>query len=373
MQIAPWSIVLFAAIFWALPLIGLFFARFITILLLIYLAVLLSTFLTPIVNRLEKAHIHRGIGILLVYIGVLAVLFFVVWLAIPLFIRETQALINNLPMYLRRFSGPLHKIGITLPSGSKALDLRSILMDALSGGHASVSGVAGTAVGVVISISTALVEILAILTMAFFLTVQKTLTEDLVNVLVPPNYRERWFYLMSRMGERMGGWVIGQLVITVYYFIAFGAGLTILHIPNAISIAAITGVLEIIPFVGGIMGVTLAALVAFTVSITDVIWVVVLYIIVTNVEAHILVPNIYGRFVRVHPVLVIVALLFGAEAFGLVGAIVAVPIAAALQVIVENLYVKDVVKDAEDHPRPRLRRTLFDVTVLRRTRRHDRL
>lgn len=375
LRIDPWSVVLFAVVFWVLPLVGLFFARFINVLQVIFLAVLLSTFLTPIVNRLERLRIHRGIGILLVYLAVFAVLFFVVWLAIPLFINETQALINTLPAELSRFSGPLHRIGISLPTHAGQINIRSLLSDALGGGgKLSVQGVAGTALGVAMSVGTLAVEVLAILALAFFLTVQRTLTEDLVNALVPPDYRARWFSIMSRMGERMGGWVIGQVIVTIYYFIAFGVGLTIIHLPNALSIAAITGVLEIIPFVGGFLGVVLAVLVALTVNVTTVIWVLVLYVVVTNVEAHVLVPNIYGRMVQIHPALVIAALLFGAEAFGLIGAIIAVPIAAALQVLVENLYVKDVVKEAEEHPRPHLRRPPFDVTVLRRrTRRHDRL
>lgn len=373
-QISPSSIILFAVVFWLAPLIGLFFSRFINILELIFLAVLLSTFLTPIVNRVEKLRIHRGIAIIFVYLVILAILAFVIRLAIPLVVDETQALISGLPTYLKRFSGPLRQIGITLPTQPSHFKISDVISHLLSGSGkaASVSDVAGTAVGAVMTVTTLGVELLAILTMAFFLTVRKTFTQDVVNALVPPQYRERWIEIMSAMGERMGGWVIGQVIITIYYFLAFGAGLTILHIPNALSIAAITGVLEIIPFVGGFLGTGIAVLVALTINIQTVIWVLVLYIIVTNVEAHILVPNIYGRTVHTHPVLVIIALLFGGEAFGFIGAIIAVPIAAALQVGVERLYVREVVQEAEEHPRPRRRSPFFDVTVLRRTRRHDR-
>lgn len=175
---------------------------------------------------------------------------------------------------------------------------------------------------------------------------------------------------MSLMGERMGGWVIGQIIITIYYALAFGLCLTLLGLPDAIGIAVITGALEIIPFVGGFIGAALAVLVALTVNPTLVIWVVILYLIVTNVEAHILVPLIYGRAVHVHPFLVIVALLFGAEAFGILGAIIAVPIAAALQVAVQGIYVKDVVEPAEkEQARWGGKRPIIDLARLARLRR----
>src|SRR5579884_3229600 len=89
-RIALPSIAIFAVIFWIMPLIGLWFAQYIDILLVVFLAVLFSTFLTPVVNLLERLHIHRGIGIVLIYLFVLGVLYGVVSLALPLFTSETQ-------------------------------------------------------------------------------------------------------------------------------------------------------------------------------------------------------------------------------------------------------------------------------------------
>lgn len=184
-------------LFWALPLMDLFFARYIDIVLVVFLAILFSTFLTPVANGLERLHINRGIAILLVYLAILGVLYLVVSLAVPLFINETQALVNEIPAYLNRFSGPLHAIGLNLPKGGN-LNIRSILGGFLANGNHSVGGIAGTAIGVALSTATLAIEILAVLVMAFFLAVQKTFTRDLVNTLVPPAHRTRWITLMSR-------------------------------------------------------------------------------------------------------------------------------------------------------------------------------
>jgi predicted PurR-regulated permease PerM len=367
-RIAPSSIVVFAAVFWVMPLIGLFFAQYVDILLVVFLAVLLSTFLNPVVSTFERLHLHRGVSILLIYILILAVLGFVGSLAFPLFVDETQNLANSIPADLQHIAGPLHKIGITIPTGGgKGFDLKSIL----NGGQHQVTSVAGQAVGVIFSVGQVIVFLLSILVMAFFLTVRKTFTTDVVGVLVPPDYRRRTNYILSHMGERMGHWALGQIVITIYYAVAFSLGLTLLNVPYALSVGVITGLLEIIPFVGGFIGVALAILVALSISPLTVVWVIILYLIVTNVEAHILVPLVYGRAVHLHPFLVIVALLVGAKAFGLLGALIAVPLAAALQVGVENLYIKDVVEAAEQQAQPRLKRMTINLDGLRRRRRQN--
>jgi len=369
-RIAPSSIVLFAIVFWVVPLIGLFFTRFIDILLIIFLSILFSTFINPVVSFLERIHVHRGVGIILVYLFFAAALALIGRLAVPLFVDETQRLISALPADLRRLEGPLSRLGIQLPaiSNGQGINIRNLVNGLLNGSGRQITGIAGQAVGLAFTVGTLGVYLISILVMTFFLTVQRNFTADVVNALVPPPYRRRTAYILSRMGERMGNWVIGQVIITIYYAVCFSAGLAILNVPYAVSVGVITGVLEIIPFVGGFIGLVLAVVVAATVNFTLVIWVIVLYLVVTNVEAHILVPNIYGRVVNLHPFLVIVALLFGSEAFGLLGALIAVPIAAALQVAVEQLYIRDVVEAAAVPARPLRRRPWLDLTALRRMR-----
>jgi predicted PurR-regulated permease PerM len=367
-RVALSSIVTFCAVFWVLPLIGLFFSQYITILLVIFLAVLFSTFMSPVVNALGRLHINRGVVILLVYVLILVVLGFVGRLALPLFTGETQRLANTLPSDIQRLTGPLKQFGITIPGGSSGssggLNIQNILTGGSRGSAATT--VANTAVSLVFSVGQSAVFLLSILVMAFFLTVRRTFTADIVGALAPPAYRQRAASILSQMGERMGHWAIGQIIIVIYYAVAFSIGLTLLHVPYAFSIAVITGLLEIIPFVGGFIGLLLALVVAVTVSPITILWVIIMYLIITNVEAHILVPLVYGRAVHLHPFLVVAALLFGAEAFGLLGALIAVPLAAALQVGVENLYIKDVVEAAEQRQQHTDRRAAIDLAFLRR-------
>src|SRR5207248_10980754 len=183
-----------------------------------------------------------------------------------------------------RLADLLSRFGIRIPiNPATALSANGLVSSLFGdGGHAA-TGIAGAAVGVVLTIGTLLVAILAILVMTFLLTVRKTFTADLVNALLLPAYRKRTIYVLNRMGERMGGWVIGQVIVTIYYAVAFSLGLSLLRVPDAVSIGVITGMLEIIPFVGGFIGIALAVIVAATVSPLTIVWVIILYLIVTNV------------------------------------------------------------------------------------------
>src|SRR5437764_62777 len=264
--IAPSSIVLAGVVFWALFLAGFFVARFIDVLLTIFVAILFSTFLTPIVNALEKLHIPRTITILLVYLGGFGVVVLVGFLAVPLFTQETQRLEGVLLADFHRLAGLLSRYGIHMPTNpARAFSPNGVISGLVGSAGHTATGIAGAAVGVVFTIGTLLVAILAILVMTFLLTVRRTFTADVVNTLLPPAYRRRAIGLLNHMGERMGGWVMGQVIVTIYYALAFSLGLSILHVPDAVSIGVITRLLEIIPFVGGFIGLALAVIVAATV------------------------------------------------------------------------------------------------------------
>lgn len=289
LRIAFSTLVQAGIVFWSMLLVGIFFTKFIDVMLVIFLTILFSTFISPLVDAMERLHLHRGVSVLLIYLFLLGILVLIGALALPLFISETQTLLKQLPTVLEQFLSPLRRFGISVPvGGTHGIDIMSLF----TGGGRSVTGLAGQALGLVFTVGTFLAALLSILVMAFFLTVQKTVAADLVNILLPPAYRRRTAYILSRMGERMGNWVIGQVIITIYYAVAFSAGLTLLHLPYSVSVGVITGVLEIIPFIGGFIGAGLALIIAATVSPTLFILVIVLCLIVTNVEAHILVPNI---------------------------------------------------------------------------------
>ena len=155
-RIAPGSIVLFGIVFWTLPLLGLFFTRFITILLIIFLSVLFSTFLSPLVDGLQRLRLHRGIAILLIYLALLGILALVGRLAVPLFVDETQRLLATLPGDLERVAAPLRRLGINVPTIGQGhgVNIKNLINSLLTSGGHQITGIAGQAVGLAFTVGT---------------------------------------------------------------------------------------------------------------------------------------------------------------------------------------------------------------------------
>jgi predicted PurR-regulated permease PerM len=119
--------------------------------------------------------------------------------------------------------------------------------------------------------------------------------------------------------------------------VVFSIGLSLLNVPFAITIGVVGGVLELVPYLGGTIAVMLAVLSALTVDPVLVIWVILFHIVVVEIEAHIVAPSVYGRVTGLHPAGVLIALLIGAKAMGLVGVLFAVPAAVVLLAVMQEI------------------------------------
>ncbi|MGI8858489.1 MAG: AI-2E family transporter, partial [Thermomicrobiales bacterium] len=154
--------------------------------------------------------------------------------------------------------------------------------------------------------------------------------------------------LMEKIGTGLGYWVRAQLLLALFFGVTFGVGLAILRTPYALTLGTIGAVLEIIPYVGGFITIVLAVLVAATTGkLWLVIAVLVWYAIVVNLEAHIVAPKLVGEIVGLHPLVVVLALFLGAEVLGILGALLAVPIAVIVQALLDEFWTFG---DARDGP-----------------------
>jgi predicted PurR-regulated permease PerM len=128
------------------------------------------------------------------------------------------------------------------------------------------------------------------------------------------------------------------VLIALIFGLAMGVGLRLVGVPYAVSLGTTAGVLEIFPYVGGAITVVLAALTALSVGIPQVVAVLVLYLILVNLESHVLAPLLFGKAIGLPPVAILVALLAGVELLGILGALLAIPIAVILWVIVDEVW-----------------------------------
>jgi predicted PurR-regulated permease PerM len=144
--------------------------------------------------------------------------------------------------------------------------------------------------------------------------------------------------LAREIGRRLGHWARAQALVGLFFGVTFGLGLAILGVPYALSLGVAGAVLELIPYVGGVIVTALGFLVALAVSPLLALGVIVLYLIVANIESHVVYPKLVGDIVGLHPLVIIIALFVGAEVKGVLGALLAVPVTVVIQVLFDHFY-----------------------------------
>jgi predicted PurR-regulated permease PerM len=157
---------------------------------------------------------------------------------------------------------------------------------------------------------------------------------------VSPGRREEVVRLAEAALAKIGGYVRGQILVSLGVGIIIAVGLTILRVPYSLVIGTLAALLNVVPFIGSFIAFVLALVTAFNVAPIMVLWTALLFGISNLIEGKVLMPYFLGRTTGLHPVAVLIALLVGTKLAGLVGAIVAVPLLAGVNALIEARYLK---------------------------------
>ncbi len=308
-------------------------------------AFLLSLAMRPAADFLMRWKIPRGATVLLIYLLVVA--FFagigtVAGVAISQQAARLADVVPQLPQNALERLSSIPQIAQFLPSLDRLAEWLSRGLETL----------ARTTLDAAASVGKVVVDLILVVILAFFFTVDQSIGRKLLDTWVPDDQRERIETVISNATARLSRWVRVQLVIIVYFSVAYGGGLLIIGVPFALVIGLIGGILELVPYLGGITALTLSVLAALTVKPQMVIWVLILYVVVTQIEANIILPTLYGAAVDVHPALVVIALLIGANAGGVFGALFAVPVAVVITAIIQEVRRPHSATQDESSPAP---------------------
>lgn len=308
-----------------------------SILLELLIAVILATGLKPLVDRLEKRGVKRALAVLLMYVALIAVIALFASSVVPLLARETENFIANAPTYGERATAQLRSLQAQFPF-LPPLDTQVQQQISNLGSQIGVITSQAVVVGrVALNIFSGVLNTILVLLLTLYLVVDGPHIRDYFLSFARPDNRPYLREVTGRMGGRMGGWLMGQLTLSFVVGLVSWIGLTIIGVPGAVLLAVIAGIGEAIPIVGPIASAIPAILVAATISPGTALLTLVLYLAIQQLENNLLVPKIMERAVNLHPMAVIVALLAGGQLLGIVGSIVAVPVAAALSVVLDEL------------------------------------
>ena len=306
------------------------------IVLLFLLTLLFAIVLSGPVNYLAQMGLPRGLGVLVVLGG----LFLALWLAgrmvTPIIAAQAGQFVSDFPTLLTHVQDLISssQSSFGLESGT-SMDPQSLLETGRDYLSENVSSA--------VSIGRSLVEAVSLGVVAFIVTVYLVVQPaQLVSGFVsffPAGQRERVREVLSEMYQAVQKWAVGQLSAMVLIGVLTAIALSIIGIPYALFIGALSGLLAFIPLVGALISVIPPVLLALATDPILAVWVVISYIIIHQIEAHLIQPLVMSRAVSLHPVVVVFAILIMGTLFGFVGLLLAVPLVAALSVLVHELWV----------------------------------
>ncbi|MEJ7785166.1 MAG: AI-2E family transporter [Solirubrobacteraceae bacterium] len=303
-------------------------------LLLVFIAVFLAVALGPAVAMFHRRRVPQGLSILLVYVLIAAAVFGIGLLIVPPIVSQVDALATDIPGYVEdlrdneQFAKYDDKYDITDKLKDQAERLPEHLGDA-----------AGALQSITVGAFGAIVQLVTVLTMTFFLLLDGGRIANFLLGIRGPRREVRYRRVAKEIYGSVAGYVAGNLLISVTAGVVTYLVLTILDVPFAVPLAVLMAFLDLIPLVGATLGgITIALVTLFhNFPTATIVW-VIFFIIYQQVENNVLQPIVYRRTVNVAPLAVIVAILIGGSLLGILGALVAIPVAAAVQIIVRELW-----------------------------------
>ena len=293
-------------------------------------AFLLSLPIGKLADLLTRYHIPRSVSVLASYVLLLGLVVALGNMLVPLIRSEVDSMREDGPALLdlagsRLADTPLAGVTTSLTTVTSSL-ARNV--DAIVPGIvATLANVGGVAV-----------DLLILLILSYLFAIDTTAGHSWFSRWFDPARRQQIDAVWRSAEERLTRWVWAQAAIAVYFAVVFGVGLSVLHVPYAVTIGVAGGLLEIVPYLGGITAVVLAVVSALTVNVWTAVWVVVFYMVVAAVESHIIAPYFYGRAIGLRSAWVLIALVLGAKAEGLLGVLFAVPVAVVASAVLREIY-----------------------------------
>lgn len=293
------------------------------ILVAIFLAIVISAALDPIVTWLQKKRIPRILSTLALYILLIFLIALLAYAVVPIALAEFSTLLGNLGQY----SGTIFEFVDTSGLIESVNQSLSKFANLLLSGSTSLLEVSTKFLG-------GLLTVISVFVLSFYLTVGKDGVEKFMTAILPSAYEAKALDLYGRIKKKMGQWLAGQIMLSVAIGLITFLGLWILGVKYNLLLGIVAGVFELVPFVGPIFSGSVAVLVGLTQSVNIAFYVLILFMIIQQLENNLLVPAVTSLTTALEPVVALVSLLIGAQVFGFVGLILAVPAAVLLQELV---------------------------------------
>jgi predicted PurR-regulated permease PerM len=313
--------------------------RFSQVVFILFIAIVIGTVLSPAVTWLHQRGLPRMAGVILVYFLLLILLTGFLLLLFPLIVEQSTTIAATLPDYyqnLRAWTANypnqlIVRLSEFLPAALPSLETGAVQQ---TGEEVIIS--AGQALGYITLAAKVTFIGIVILVLAFYWTLDGPRTIQSFLLLVPQDARESISELISAMETKVGSYMTGQAVLCLIIGSMALVAYRLIGLPNALVLALIAGVLEAVPMIGPLLGAIPAALVALSIAPDRLIWVIVATVVIQQLENSLLVPRVMSKAVGVNPFVTLLSLFAFSSLFGIAGALMAIPIAAMIQLLLDR-------------------------------------
>jgi predicted PurR-regulated permease PerM len=321
------------------------------------IAIIISYLLNPLVTRLERRGIRRGVSVLLIYVLFLGVAGFLLSRVIPLIAHQVTAFITDLPRLMSRIANGVNEFAdkrgwdfqlkvcspdeVACPKGYLSLErLVSDNRDRITAFLGGVGSVVGSALHMLVNVILGLV-------LSVYLLIDLPKMKQSLRLAVPARNRAEVQEITEKIGRVLGSFFRGQLLVATFVGVASAIGLTWVKIPFAVLVGMVAGIFNLVPligpFIGAVPAVILGLLSGHPVRAA---YAMLVLLAVQQIDNHIISPNVMGRTVKLHPITVMLSLLVAGTFAGIFGMLLVIPLVATVKMLASHMWTRRSVREA---------------------------
>lgn len=297
------------------------------VLALLFVVLIIVAGLSPVVERWAKSITRPG-AVIVVFLLILLAMGGIASLLIPPLVSQLQQFSSNLPAYIDSFS--------QLPHGGLLDQTTRLIIENVNTITGQLTDLSGSLFTKTLGVVNGLVAAVTVFVLAFYLLLEEEGLKKLYRGLLPPEMHEGIAETTKKIASKLGAWLQGQLILMLIVGFFVTIGLLIAGVPFALTLGVWAGLTEVVPMVGPLIGAVPGIIVGLTVSPLHGLLAFIIYAIVQQAESNFIVPRVMSRAVGLNPVVVIIAILIGGKLYGLLGVLLAVPLAAIIGVVAQD-------------------------------------
>lgn len=287
------------------------------VLILFIFALTISVLFNPAINFLEKRKIPRSLGVVFTYIGFFGILSIVIYMMVPVFATEIQRFLEFFPQYFERISPPLRSLGF------EAFENIESFLKAIEG---SLEGMASNIFSAFFAVFGGMFTTLFVVVTAIFLSLEGRAVERALVLLFPRKYEPRVLSVWQRVQRKVAAWFGARLIACLFVGVASYVAFWLFGVKYPFTLGLFAGVLNFVPYVGPLLTGVILFLIVFPSNQFVGIFVILTFIVIQQIENSVISPVLMKKLIGLPPVLVLLSLVVGGNLWGVLGAILAVPL-----------------------------------------------